>query len=111
MNLLDMKGRHAVITGGATGLGFAIAQRMLASGARVTIWDRDVAGMSAAADALRQQVAGAVVNTVQVDVAAQKAAHAVVGLAPVQGLGAGQIGRSGGVGRGQRPGTGQRDGA
>ncbi len=37
MNLLDMKGRHAVITGGATGLGFAIAQRMLASGARVTI--------------------------------------------------------------------------
>ena len=69
MNMLDMKGRHAVITGAATGLGFAIAQRMLASGARVTIWDRDVAGMSAAADALRQQVAGAVVNTVQVDVA------------------------------------------
>ena len=35
MNQLDMAGRHAVITGGATGLGFAIAQRMLASGARV----------------------------------------------------------------------------
>ena len=31
MNQLDMKGRHGVITGGATGLGFAIAQRMLAS--------------------------------------------------------------------------------
>ncbi len=69
MNLLDMKGRHAVITGAATGLGFAIAQRMLASGARVTIWDRDVAGMSAAADALKKAVAGSVVNTVQVDVA------------------------------------------
>ena len=41
MNNLDMAGRHAVITGGATGLGFAIAQRMLASGARVTLWDRD----------------------------------------------------------------------
>ena len=41
MNQLDMAGRHAVITGGATGLGFAIAQRMLASGARVTLWDRD----------------------------------------------------------------------
>jgi 3-oxoacyl-[acyl-carrier protein] reductase len=68
MNLLDMKGRHAVITGAATGLGFAIAQRMLASGARVTVWDRDAAGMIAAAEQLRKQQAGAVVNTVQVDV-------------------------------------------
>ena len=69
MNLLDMKGRHAVITGAATGLGFAIAQRMLASGARVTIWDRDVAGMVAAAEQLRKGQLGSVVNTVQVDVA------------------------------------------
>jgi 3-oxoacyl-[acyl-carrier protein] reductase len=69
MNLLDMKGRHAVITGAATGLGFAIAQRMLASGARVTIWDRDVAGMAQAAEQLRHGLLGAVVNTVQVDVA------------------------------------------
>ena len=63
-----MKGRHAVITGGATGLGFAIAQRMLASGARVTIWDRDVPGMAQAAEQLRKGQLGAVVNTVQVDV-------------------------------------------
>jgi 3-oxoacyl-[acyl-carrier protein] reductase len=68
MNLLDMKGRHAVITGGATGLGFAIAQRMLASGARVTVWDRDAVGMAKAAEQLRQGQLGAVVNTVQVDV-------------------------------------------
>ena len=68
MNLLDMKGRHAVITGGATGLGFAIAQRMLASGARVSIWDRDAAGMTKAAEQLRQAQLGAVVNTVQADV-------------------------------------------
>ena len=39
MNQLDLKGRHAVITGGAVGLGFAIAQRMLASGGTVTLWD------------------------------------------------------------------------
>ena len=32
MNQLDFEGRHAVVTGGATGLGFAIAQRMIASG-------------------------------------------------------------------------------
>ena len=68
MNLLDMKGRHAVITGAATGLGLAIAQRMLASGARVTIWDRDATGMVKAAEQLRQGQLGAVVNTVQVDV-------------------------------------------
>ena len=69
MNMLDMKGRHAVITGGATGLGFAIAQRMLASGARVTLWDRDAPGMAAAAEQLKKEHPGAVVNTVQVDVA------------------------------------------
>ena len=43
MNQLDMQGRHAVITGGAAGLGLAIAQRMIASGAHVTLWDRDPA--------------------------------------------------------------------
>ncbi len=69
MNMLDMKGRHAVITGGATGLGFAIAQRMLASGARVTLWDRDAPGMAAAAEQLKKEQPGAVLNTVQVDVA------------------------------------------
>jgi 3-oxoacyl-[acyl-carrier protein] reductase len=63
MNQLDMKGRHAVITGGAAGLGFAIAQRMLASGATVTLWDRDEVALTGAAKAL-----GAGVQTVQVDV-------------------------------------------
>ena len=41
MNKLDMQGRHAVITGGANGLGFAITTRMLESGASVTLWDHD----------------------------------------------------------------------
>ena len=63
MNQLDMKGRHAVITGGAAGLGFAMAQRMLASGATVTLWDRDEVALAGAAKAL-----GAGVQTVQVDV-------------------------------------------
>jgi len=64
MNQLDMAGRHAVITGGATGLGFAIAQRMLASGGQVTLWDRD---RTAAARACSQLGAGA--QWVHVDVA------------------------------------------
>ena len=65
MNQLDMKNRHAVVTGGGTGLGYAIAQRMLASGARVTLWDRDAAALKSAQASL-----GAGVHGVQVDVSA-----------------------------------------
>jgi len=51
MNQLDFGGRHAVVTGGAAGLGFTIAQRLIASGGSVTLWDRDetAAGKAAAA--------------------------------------------------------------
>ncbi|MDH6167580.1 NAD(P)-dependent dehydrogenase (short-subunit alcohol dehydrogenase family) [Variovorax boronicumulans] len=52
MNQLDFAGRHAVITGGATGLGFGIAQRLIASGGSVTLWDRDEAAANQAAEAL-----------------------------------------------------------
>lgn len=52
MNQLDFGGRHAVVTGGATGLGFAIAQRLIASGGSVTLWDRDEAAAGKAAAAL-----------------------------------------------------------
>ena len=52
MNQLDFTGRHAVITGGATGLGFGIAQRLVASGGSVTLWDRDEAAANQAAEAL-----------------------------------------------------------
>jgi 3-oxoacyl-[acyl-carrier protein] reductase len=50
MNQLDLKGRHAVVTGGASGIGFAIAQRLAACGATAMIWDFDEkAGRTAAA--------------------------------------------------------------
>jgi 2-dehydro-3-deoxy-L-rhamnonate dehydrogenase (NAD+) len=62
MNQLDLKGRHAVVTGGAAGLGFAITQRLLASGASVTWWDRDASAMSAAAGVLGSAVQQVVVN-------------------------------------------------
>ena len=65
MNQLDMKGRHAVITGGATGLGYAIAQRMLASGASVTLWDRDAQALTKACAALGSQAHGVTVDVAE----------------------------------------------
>ncbi|TFZ03865.1 SDR family NAD(P)-dependent oxidoreductase [Ramlibacter humi] len=52
MNQLDFNDRHAVITGGATGLGYAIAERLIQSGGTVSLWDRDEAGARKAAQAL-----------------------------------------------------------
>ena len=40
-NKIDLGGRNAVITGGAQGIGRAIVERFLDSGANVAIWDRD----------------------------------------------------------------------
>jgi 3-oxoacyl-[acyl-carrier protein] reductase len=45
MNQIDLNGRHAIVTGGARGIGRAIAERLLASGARVSLWDRDPAAL------------------------------------------------------------------
>jgi 3-oxoacyl-[acyl-carrier protein] reductase len=42
MNELDVRGRVAVVTGGASGIGLAIARRLLASGATLSLWDLDV---------------------------------------------------------------------
>ena len=41
MNQIDLAGQHAVVTGGAQGIGFAIAKRLVVSGASVTLWDLD----------------------------------------------------------------------
>ncbi len=42
-NSIDLSGRNAVVTGGAQGIGRAIAGRFLESGAAVALWDRDLA--------------------------------------------------------------------
>src|SRR5260221_7915850 len=52
MNQLDLKGRNAIVTGGAAGIGFAIAQRLATSGARVSLWDRDPEALAAGAKAI-----------------------------------------------------------
>jgi len=73
MNQLDFNGRHAVVTGGATGLGLAIAQRLIQSGGGVTLWDRDATGANRAAAAL-----GPRASAVTVDVSQQESVRAAV---------------------------------
>ncbi len=41
MNQIELSGRVVVITGGARGIGYAVAQRALRSGAAVSLWDVD----------------------------------------------------------------------
>ena len=52
MNQIDLKNRNAVITGGAQGIGLAIAERLLESGASVSIWDRDESLLKETSDSL-----------------------------------------------------------
>jgi 2-dehydro-3-deoxy-L-rhamnonate dehydrogenase (NAD+) len=52
MNRLDLNGRVAVVTGGARGIGRAVATRMLQSGAVVALWDVDAENADAAQRAL-----------------------------------------------------------
>jgi 3-oxoacyl-[acyl-carrier protein] reductase len=65
VNSIDLKGRVAIVTGGARGIGFAITERMLASGAAVAIWDIDQDALPRAANAL---AAKGKVFTAKVDV-------------------------------------------
>ncbi len=53
MNKIDLAGRAGVVTGGARGIGYAIAERFLASGAKVALFDRDKAALDEAVAALK----------------------------------------------------------
>jgi len=52
MNQIDLKGKNAIVTGGARGIGLAITERLLGSGASVSLWDRDQKGLDATAKSL-----------------------------------------------------------
>ena len=79
MNQLDLKGRVAIITGGARGIGYAAAARMLQSGASVSLWDVDEVRLKQAVTALSQlgKVTGEVVELTDEDSIAQATAATV----------------------------------
>jgi NAD(P)-dependent dehydrogenase (short-subunit alcohol dehydrogenase family) len=56
-NKIDLAGRFAVVTGGAQGIGRAIVERFLDSGAAVAIWDRDRALAEKTATELKGKLA------------------------------------------------------
>ena len=74
MNRIDLEGQVAVVTGGAQGLGFAIAHRLLASGARVSLWDKDSDLLEKAVVALGSGASRQCVDVT--DLAALEQAHA-----------------------------------
>jgi len=64
MNQLDLRERRAVITGGARGIGFAIAERLSASGATCWLWDRDAPALADAVGRLGGRPDQAVVTNI-----------------------------------------------
>ncbi len=72
MNQYDFAGKGAVVTGGAQGIGFAVAERLIAGGARVALWDVDPAALADAAAKLGEDK----VLTVQVDITSAQAVEA-----------------------------------
>jgi 3-hydroxybutyrate dehydrogenase len=65
----DLSGKHALVTGGAQGIGASIARALLAQGASVTIAGRTAASLHAAVLTLQAEVqTGARLNSVVIDV-------------------------------------------
>ena len=81
MNQIDLKSRHAIITGGARGIGYAVAERLLASGANVALWDLDADKLATSVAALQaahphQQVSGHALD-ISDDASVQREANAL----------------------------------
>jgi len=79
----SMRGKRAVITGGAQGIGYAIAEKFLSQGAQITLWDQDEALMAEAVDSLGEGASGVAVDVTNPDMikaAAREAQESVGGI-------------------------------
>jgi len=83
MNQIDLKARSAIVTGGAQGIGLAIAKRLLASGASVRIWDRDENLLRQTLSALSGPVSGDAVDVADEKSVAQGTAAALAALGKI----------------------------
>src|SRR3569623_875999 len=72
---IDLKDRVAVITGGAQGIGFAIARRLIASGAKVSLWDMKAELLASAKAELGVAASTVAVNITDYDAVAGAAAQ------------------------------------
>ncbi|MDP1952752.1 MAG: SDR family NAD(P)-dependent oxidoreductase, partial [Betaproteobacteria bacterium] len=83
MNQIDLNQRAAIVTGGAQGIGLAIAKRMLASGASVCIWDRDQKLLQQTLAGLSGPVSGDAVDVSDEQSVAQGTAAALAALGKI----------------------------
>jgi 3-oxoacyl-[acyl-carrier protein] reductase len=86
MNRLDFAGRTAIVTGGAQGIGLAIVQRLVGSGARVRIWDRDEKLLKKSVATLGAAASGDVVDVTDFDGIARGARSALEALGKIDVL-------------------------
>ena len=83
MNAIDLQGQVAVVTGGAQGIGLAVARRLLKSGAQVGLWDRDRDLLERTATDLGAGVTHQVVNITDYEALEAALAATVEALGPV----------------------------
>jgi NAD(P)-dependent dehydrogenase (short-subunit alcohol dehydrogenase family) len=74
----SLAGRHALVTGGGTGIGRGIARRLLREGAKVTLAARRLDLLEQTAAALRSEIPGARVQAIACDVTQEEQVKAAV---------------------------------
>ena len=79
MNRIDLEGRRAIVTGGARGIGLATAERIVASGGRVLIWDIDGDAIEEALGTLGDGAQGETVDLTDTEAVERAATVATAG--------------------------------